>query len=270
MRTKKGFTLIELLVVIAIIALLVSILLPSLARARELAKQAVCATNLKGIGTSLGMYQADYDTMPCLAKKDGTFDTSLGLGTGFTQSAQADADWCDSNAGINIDALYLLVSNGNCSEGQFKCPSDGSYKKPQHADSSSRVGFDSWYNVSYSFQPMTHGGTGNDANPAYPGAPGQDSGVVIAGDKLSPGHLGDSEDKAKLHKTDNHPTDGGNYLFMNYSVQFNRSWDHKFGWNENNVYTTDVDNQGNVSTSTSASWPISNCNDSVIVWTDAK
>lgn len=56
-----GFTLIELLVVIAIIALLVSILLPSLNTARDLAKQALCSTHLKSIGTANQMYFLDYN-----------------------------------------------------------------------------------------------------------------------------------------------------------------------------------------------------------------
>ena len=55
----KGFTLIELLVVVAIIALLISILLPSLARARESAKRTVCASNLKGIVSAIKMYTQD-------------------------------------------------------------------------------------------------------------------------------------------------------------------------------------------------------------------
>ncbi len=57
----KGFTLIELLVVIAIIALLVSILLPSLTKAKELAKLTVCATNERSIGASAHMYMSDFD-----------------------------------------------------------------------------------------------------------------------------------------------------------------------------------------------------------------
>ena len=63
MRAKglKGFTLIELLVVIAIISLLVSILLPSLTRAKELAKRAVCCSNLKGAGIAMYMYADDED-----------------------------------------------------------------------------------------------------------------------------------------------------------------------------------------------------------------
>ena len=59
MRRTKGFTLVELLVVIAIIALLIAILLPSLARARELAKRTVCGTNLKAVGSATVMYGND-------------------------------------------------------------------------------------------------------------------------------------------------------------------------------------------------------------------
>lgn len=56
---KKAFTLIELLVVIAIIALLVSILLPSLNKAKELARKVVCTSNLHGIGLGWMLYFED-------------------------------------------------------------------------------------------------------------------------------------------------------------------------------------------------------------------
>jgi prepilin-type N-terminal cleavage/methylation domain-containing protein len=56
---RHAFTLIELLVVVSIIALLVAILLPTLANAREAGRRAVCQSNLHSIGIAMGMYTAD-------------------------------------------------------------------------------------------------------------------------------------------------------------------------------------------------------------------
>lgn len=57
---NKGFTLIELLTVMAIVAVLLAILLPSLRRARDQARQVACMSNLRMVGTAILAYAGDY------------------------------------------------------------------------------------------------------------------------------------------------------------------------------------------------------------------
>jgi prepilin-type N-terminal cleavage/methylation domain-containing protein/prepilin-type processing-associated H-X9-DG protein len=88
MKRQRGFTLIELLVVIAIIGILASILLPALSRAREAARRASCANNLKQWGLIFKMYSSE--------DRSGSFPG----GTAYTA-----AGWCWWQ-GVNSVLLY--------------------------------------------------------------------------------------------------------------------------------------------------------------------
>jgi len=83
MRSRQGFTLVELLVVIGIIALLISVLMPALARARESGKAIKCSSNLRQIGQAIQMYvnenrgQLPYGAVAMTASKMITWDDLL-------------------------------------------------------------------------------------------------------------------------------------------------------------------------------------------------
>ena len=61
MKRSRGFTLVELLVVVGIIAMLIGILMPTLGRALDYARIAMCAANLNAIGKGLILYQTEND-----------------------------------------------------------------------------------------------------------------------------------------------------------------------------------------------------------------
>lgn len=70
-RVRTGFTLIELLVVVAIIAILVAILMPSLAQARQTAGRLRCGSNLRQIGNAIQMYASENNSVYPPASVDG-------------------------------------------------------------------------------------------------------------------------------------------------------------------------------------------------------
>jgi len=67
-RNRQAFSLVELLVVIAILALLVSLLLPSMGQAREQARRAVCGAHLRGLSNAWEVYALLYKSLPPMAR----------------------------------------------------------------------------------------------------------------------------------------------------------------------------------------------------------
>ena len=165
----RSFTLIELLVVIAIIALLISILLPSLSRARELSKRLVCQSNMKGIGTSCKIYANDNNERWPIPPFDGALLTEDSMviyneesytrqGTTFPGQVGMNRDRPsfskDPNASTQVSvtrAFWMLVRSGNVTVKQFICPSGGD--DPDNTEShTSYYDFSHYGNISYGYQ----------------------------------------------------------------------------------------------------------------------
>ena len=123
MRRQHAFTLIELLVVIAIIVLLVSILMPSLQKAKDMAKDVVCASNQKTVSQAIFLYVQDYEDM--LPYNRMSYPTPLWLTWRKRVGRVADAERWDKYSKTDrriIGGGYIDMNYYSNTEGPFKCP----------------------------------------------------------------------------------------------------------------------------------------------------
>ncbi len=92
---REGFTLIELLIVIAIIAVLVSISIPAVMKAREASNRTTCANNLRQMGLAFMAHQGQNNYLPTAGVSDFAAPTFATTGSNFTPYVgwRQDAGW---------------------------------------------------------------------------------------------------------------------------------------------------------------------------------
>jgi len=174
MRRTRGFTLIELMVVITIIALLLTILLPGLAKALELARRAKCGANLKGIGEGLAtkdaekvMYSSGGSGLPWA---DGTTAAEPHL-TGVGTGDRGKDPWATTPAPLTeypvSTNMYALIHRADVEPAAFVCPST-----PDEVDDDiiAPTGEKYWDfvdndSLSYSYQAPLDDGAGTESSP---------------------------------------------------------------------------------------------------------
>jgi prepilin-type N-terminal cleavage/methylation domain-containing protein/prepilin-type processing-associated H-X9-DG protein len=180
-KRRWAFTLIELLVVVAIIALLISILLPSLSRARELSKRTVCLANIRGIGQGMHIYAQDGDTFPMYAGPSA--GNNIKLFSNFrniTTIAQIPSTVGDVNASPTID-LWMLLRGLNSTPKQFICPSTSDQPDPAQ-DYSIHYDFADSSRLSYGYQYQHATTTPSITRPKPLGTAGTDPRWPVLGD----------------------------------------------------------------------------------------
>ena len=181
LETRRGqrsaFTLIELLVVIAILALLVSLLMPSLRQAKQLAKDVRCKTNQRSVALAIVMYTKDYDEyFPY--NRDG----SPALRWWERVARIVPGSWYRSH---HTAADLVVISEGyidqvtdSFTEGPFKCAAAWEQVEPKGAKSH----WNRQFTINRILSPDAHRVGGTDVMVWRTRASDVGMGVVLIGD----------------------------------------------------------------------------------------
>ncbi|MFB3892740.1 MAG: type II secretion system protein [Phycisphaerae bacterium] len=230
---RVAFTLIELLVVIAIIGLLVSIMVPSLTMARELARRTVCAANLHSSGTALAMYGESGGAYPYVPLNGAGWGVAIGTSRTVDPANKA------AQARSAAANLWLLARTNLCPAGIFVCPSTSEKADDSRADQF--YDFTDGKKVSFSLQnPYGKANTFNDSSgtailladssPYFDGATGLRNSRAAASLAATAG-----DSTVRSGNSANHRGDGQNVLAVGCSARFERRAD--CGAGRDNIYT---------------------------------
>ncbi len=247
---KKGFTLVELLVVIAIIALLMGILMPALARVRQIAFRMVCGTNLSGIGKAMLIYANDYeDELPRSGGRKSVWAENIPNWQALNRFGAYNLSPDGSGGTANISScFYLLVKYAEVTPKSFLCKGDSGVTefKPANYGAGNMDLIDLW---DFGNEPATHCSYSYHMPfGLYALTTSSEPGMAVAADRNpwqdSPG--GNAKDISlfspdggkELVKIGNavaHQEDAQNVLFMDIHVGQEKN--PFCGINDDNIYT---------------------------------
>ncbi|MBA7602250.1 hypothetical protein ES703_09336 [subsurface metagenome] len=249
MRKKKGFTLVELLVVIAIIALLMGILMPALARVRQIAFRMVCGTNLSGIGKAMLIYSNDYDDeMPRAGGRSAQWSGPVQWMADNRFLAYGVGPDGSGGVGTITSSFYLLVKYAEVTPKSFICKGDSGTTafKPADDGAGNRELIDLW---DFGLEPLKHCSYSyHMPYGLYALTTSSEPGMAVAADRnpwiASPAAepkdmtLFNPEGGRETVNVGNaiaHQEDGQNVLFMDSHVSFEKK--SFCGVNDDNIYT---------------------------------